>query len=191
MNFFEILSIALAVSMDAFAVSICKGLSVKKIKPSYLIKTGLFFGGFQALMPTIGYLFGNVFYDYITKFDHWIAFILLGIIGINMIKEAKNDDKDNSNSSSFATKDMLTLAIATSIDALVVGFTFAVSDTNMILSITSIGIITGVLSALGVFLGNKFGDKFQSKSEIFGGIILISIGTKILITDLIEMFMKK
>ncbi len=191
MNFFEILSIALAVSMDAFAVSICKGLSVKKVKPNHLIKTGLFFGGFQALMPTIGYFFGNIFYDYITKFDHWIAFILLGIIGINMIREAKSDDKDNSNSASFATKDMLTLAIATSIDALVVGFTFAVSDANMVLSITSIGIITGVLSALGVFLGNKFGDKFQSKSEIFGGIVLILIGTKILITDLIEVFLKK
>lgn len=182
MGIFEIVLVSIGLAMDAFAVSVCKGMSVKETKPKHYLIAGGYFGGFQALMPLIGFLLGINFQELISSIDHWIAFILLGIIGINMIKESfKNDEEVNS---SFAFKDMLPLAIATSIDALAVGITFAFLNVNIILAVVLIGIITFVLSALGIKIGKIFGDKLKNKAELLGGIVLIIIGIKILLEHL-------
>ena len=184
MSFFEIFFIGIGLAMDAFAVSICKGLSMKKMNWNDGILIALYFGVFQALMPMLGYFLGTTFSEFVKNIDHWIAFISLMIIGGNMIKEAIFDKKDDKENSKVDVKTMLILAIATSIDALTIGVTFAFFEVNIILAISVIGIITFVLSLIGVKIGNRFGDKFESKAEIAGGIILIIIGLKILLEHL-------
>lgn len=184
MSILELVIIAVGLSMDAFAVSVCKGLSVEKVKPKHLLIVGAYFGGFQALMPALGYLLGSTFEKYITAFDHWIAFGLLLFLGAKMIKEAIAG-KEEKTDASFSFKTMIVLAIATSIDALAVGITFALlPDVNIFAAVGLIGGITFVLSAVGVKIGNLFGAKFKKKAEIVGGIILILMGTKILLEHL-------
>ncbi len=180
MNEFELLFISVGLAMDAFAVSVCKGLSMKKMNWKSIVIIALYFGIFQTLMPIIGYFFGATFSSIVEKIDHWIAFILLALIGKNMIKESFDDELEKRNDN-IDFKTMFILAIATSIDALAVGVTFAFFKVNLLLSISIIGIITFFLSIIGVFLGFKFGDKFQNKAELFGGSILILIGLKILL----------
>lgn len=183
MGLFEIISIGVGLSMDAFAVSICKGLSMKKLNWKNTIIIALWFGIFQALMPILGYALGTAFSDFVQSIDHWIAFVLLSIIGINMIRESTKKEEEGINDK-IDFKTMLILAIATSIDALAVGITFAFFEVNLFLAITIIGIITFGLSILGVLIGNKFGSKFENKAELAGGIILILIGLKILLEHL-------
>lgn len=183
MNLYEIILISIGLAMDAFAVSICKGLSMKKINWKSTLIIAIYFGLFQAIMPVFGYLLGSSFSVIVQKIDHWIAFILLAIIGGNMIKESKDDETEKRNDK-VDFKTMIILAIATSIDALAVGVTFAFFKVNIILSISIIGLITFILSFVGVIIGNKFGDKFQNKAEFTGGIILIFIGLKILLEHL-------
>ncbi len=184
MSLTELFVIAVGLSMDAFAVAVCKGLAVKKAGIKQMLLAGVWFGGFQALMPAIGYFLGATFEEYITKIDHWIAFILLGIIGANMIKEALSKEEEYSNDS-MGFKEMLTLAVATSIDALAVGITFALlPDVNIGAAVGFIGVITLVLSAAGIKIGNIFGVKYKSKAELAGGIILILMGLKILLEHL-------
>lgn len=182
MNLAELFILAVGLSMDAFAVSICKGLSLGKIKVKHMCIAGLWFGGFQALMPLIGYFLGSFFADMITKYTHWIAFILLLILGANMIKEALGDEENVD--ASMDVKNMFLLAIATSIDALAVGVTFAFLQVNIIPAVSFIGVVTFVCSALGVKIGSIFGSKYQSKAEICGGVILILIGLKVLLDGL-------
>lgn len=183
MGLLEIILISIALAMDAFAVSVCKGLSMKKMNWKKAGIVGLYFGGFQALMPMIGFLLGASFESVVTSIDHWIAFVLLGIIGGKMVKEAFGENEENCNDdTNFKT--MVILAIATSIDALAVGITFAFLKVNVFLAVTLIGIITFVLSVLGVKIGNKFGDKYERKAELAGGCILILMGIKILIEHL-------
>lgn len=183
MGIVEILLIGIGLAMDAFAVSVCKGLSMKKMDWKKAIIIALYFGIFQAIMPTIGFLLGSVFESFITNIDHWIAFILLALIGANMIKNSfDNEEEKRNNKIDF--KSMLILAIATSIDALAVGITFAFFDVNLLLAVSIIGIITFALSILGVKIGNRFGDRFQNKADFTGGVILILIGLKILLEHL-------
>ena len=182
MTTIELFILAVGVSMDAFAVAICKGLSVRKLKPSHAIVTGAYFGGFQALMPLIGYILGKQFEFLVTSVDHWIGFILLGLIGVNMIKESRSCAECLNDSFSF--KVMLPLAVATSIDALAVGITLAFLKVNILTSVLFIGIITFTLSAIGVKIGNIFGAKYKSAAELTGGIVLILMGTKILLEHL-------
>lgn len=183
MGALEILLIGIGLAMDAFAVSICKGLSMKSMSWKKAIIVGLYFGGFQALMPAIGYLLGATFESLVTKVDHWIAFGLLTFIGINMLKEAFGKDEENQDDSvDFRT--MVILAIATSIDALAVGITFAFLRVNMILASLMIGIVTFAICVIGVKIGNKFGDKYERKAETVGGLILILMGIKILLEHL-------
>ena len=181
----ELFMIAVGLSMDAFAVAVCKGLAMDKIDFKKMAIVGLWFGGFQGLMPAIGYFLGSFFAESIVAFDHWIAFILLGIIGGNMIKEAleKDDDGDccgESANGSLAFKVMLSMAIATSIDALAVGVSFAFLQVNILFAVLFIGVTTFILSAIGVKVGSVFGARFKSKAELAGGIILILMGCKIL-----------
>ena len=184
MQLWELFVLAVGLSMDAFAVSVCKGLSVGRVRPAHALTCGAWFGGFQALMPAIGYLLGATFEKYITAFDHWIAFILLVLIGSNMIKESFSKEEENTDVS-FAFKTMLLMAIATSIDALAVGVTFGLlPDVNIIAAITLIGSTTFVLSGVGLKVGNVFGLRYKSKAELAGGIILILIGIKILLEHL-------
>ena len=183
MELFEIIVIAIGLAMDAFAVSVCKGLSMKKIDWKKAIIIAVYFGIFQALMPVLGYFLGSSFSAFVQKVDHWIAFILLSIIGVNMIKESTDDEVEKRNDN-VDFKTMVVLAIATSIDALAVGVTFAFFEVNILIAISIIGIITFILSIFGVIIGNKFGDKFQNKAEFAGGIILIIIGLKILLEHL-------
>lgn len=182
MSFVELFLIGVGLSMDAFAVSICKGLSVKECKSKHLIICGLYFGGFQALMPLLGYLLGQSFAQLVASVDHWIVFILLSIIGANMIRESRGPAEKLTDS--FSWKSMLPLAVATSIDALAVGVTFAFLDVSIIPAITIIGITTFVLSAAGVKIGSIFGSRYRSVSEMIGGVVLILMGLKILLTDL-------
>lgn len=179
MSVSDLFFIALGLSMDAFAVAICKGLSVKKVTLKHGIIVGLYFGGFQAGMPLLGYLLGSSFAKYIEDFDHWVAFVLLGIIGINMIRESR--EKEEELNSSFGFKAMFPMAVATSIDALAVGISFAFMRVQIGWAVTFIGVITFTLSAIGVKIGNHFGVKYKSKAELFGGIVLILLGTKILL----------
>jgi len=178
----ELFVLAVGLSMDAFAVSVCKGLSVKKLEKKHCLLAGLYFGGFQALMPLLGFFFGVQFEDMIASIDHWIAFVLLGIIGGRMIKEAasKSEELDGS----FDVKTMLLLAIATSIDALAVGVTFAFLQVQIVPAVSFIGITTFLLSAAGIKIGNVFGLKYKSKAELAGGMILIFMGVKILLEHL-------
>lgn len=184
MNLLELVLLAVGLSMDAFAVAICKGLSVQKLGWKHYLTVGLWFGGFQALMPTLGYLLGTTFERYITSVDHWVAFVLLCLIGGNMLKEAFSKE-EKEESASFDFKSMLLLAVATSIDALAVGITFALlPDVNIFSAVGLIGAITFCLSAVGLKVGNIFGLKYKSKAEVVGGIILILIGVKILLEHL-------
>lgn len=180
MRLFEIIIISLGLAMDAFAVSICKGLSMKKMYWKNAIIIASYFGIFQAVMPLIGYFLGAAFSDLIESVDHWIAFVLLSIIGGKIIKDSTEDELEKQNDK-VDFKTMLVLAIATSIDALVVGITFAFLKANIVLSVFMVGSIAFVMSVLGVFIGNKFGDKFQNKAGVVGGIVLIIIGVKILL----------
>lgn len=183
MSPFELLFLAVGLSMDAFAVAICKGLSMQHFNKKHAAIIALYFGTFQALMPAIGYLLGSRFQQSITAYDHWIAFLLLSLIGGNMIKESFDHETETS-SPSIHFKEMLILAIATSIDALAVGVTFAFLQVSLIPAVSTIGIITFVISVLGVKVGNVFGTKYKSKAEFAGGLILIGIGGKILIEHL-------
>lgn len=183
MGLWELFILAVGLSMDAFAVSVCKGLAMKRINWKKMLIVGLWFGGFQALMPTIGYLLGAQFSDRITNIDHWIAFVLLAAIGANMIKEALSKDEDKCDDS-LGFRTMLVLAIATSIDALAVGVTFAFLNVNLGFAVTFIGVTTFVISAVGVKVGNVFGARYKSKAELAGGIILILLGLKILLEHL-------
>lgn len=176
----ELFVLAVGLAMDAFAVSVCKGLSLGRIKIKHMCIAGLWFGGFQMLMPLIGYFLGSFFSDIVTKGAHWIAFILLAIIGANMIKEAFGKGEESLDSS-MSVKTMFILAVATSIDALAVGVTFAFLRVNIVAAIAFIGIITFIMSALGIKIGSIFGNKYKSRAELAGGIILILIGIKILL----------
>ena len=180
MGIAELFIIAVGLSMDAFAVSIGKGLSLKDIKLRHYLSVGFWFGGFQALMPLIGYLLGATFTSIVSDFDHWVAFFLLGIIGFNMIRDSffKDDDKQDDN---FSFRTMLMLAVATSIDALAVGVSFAFLSVDLWVSVALIGITTFILSAIGLKIGNIFGNKYKSKAEFTGGIVLVLMGIKILV----------
>lgn len=183
MGLFELFILAVGLSMDAFAVSVCKGLAMPRISVKKAAIVGLWFGGFQALMPAAGYLLGSRFRESITAVDHWIAFILLGIIGGNMIREACSGECEMENDS-LDIKTMFLLAVATSIDALAVGITFAFLKVNIAAAVSFIGVTTFVISAAGVKIGNIFGTKYKSKAELAGGIILIVLGAKILLEHL-------
>ena len=187
MNIIDIVLLAISLSMDAFAVSLCKGLALKKINLKSCAIVGLWFGAFQGLMPMIGYFLGNTFADKITSIDHWIAFILLAIIGGNMIKESF-DKCEECKDDSLGFKTMLVMAIATSIDALAVGVSFAFTDFEpdwfVYIAFALIGVITFTLSSIGVKIGNIFGTKFKSKAEFAGGFVLILLGFKILLEGL-------
>ena len=184
MDILELLLIAAGLSMDAFAVSICKGLSVQRLKPRHYLLTGAWFGGFQALMPSIGFLLGSAFDQYISAFDHWIAFVLLAFIGGNMVRESLSGDEE-CHDDSFGLRTMFLLAVATSIDALAVGVTFALlPDVHILSAVSLIGAATFLLSALGLKVGNVFGLRYKARAELAGGVILILIGLKILLEHL-------
>ena len=184
MGILELILIAIGLGMDAFAVSICKGISMSKMNwKKAIIIIGLYFGIFQALMPVIGFTLGKTFENLVTSIDHWIAFGLLLIIGIKMLIDAFKDDNVSVNDS-VNWKVMIILAIATSIDALAVGITFAFLQVNLLLAVLIIGIITFILCVIGTKIGNNFGNKFENKAEILGGIVLILIGVKILLEHL-------
>lgn len=182
MTLWELLTLAVGLSMDAFAIAICKGLSVKKVEFRHILSVGLWFGGAQAVMPLLGYLLGTSFASYVEKVDHWIAFVLLVIIGGGMIKESREETK--SMDDSFSVKVMFPLAVAGSIDALAVGVSFAFLNVEILPAILIIGAATFIFSASGIVIGNKFGEKYRSKAEIAGGVILILIGIKILLDGL-------
>ena len=182
MGILELFWIAVGLSMDAFAVAICKGLAVQKVNVKHGLIVGLYFGGFQAGMPLLGYFMGSSFAKYIENFDHWIAFVLLGIIGFNMIRES--GEKEEELNASFGFKAMFPMAVATSIDALAVGISFAIMKVQIGWAVSFIGVITFTLSAIGVKIGNHFGVKYKSRAELFGGIVLILLGTKILLEHL-------
>lgn len=188
MNLLELLLISIGLAMDAFAVAICKGLSVKKLDPKHPVIIGLYFGAFQAGMPLLGYFLGKQFSDSISNIDHWVAFILLGIIGLNMIMEARKKDMEvccaEITDNVLGFHSMFVLAIATSIDALAVGVTFAFLNVNIIVAISIIGITTFVISLAGVCIGHGFGCKLKSKAELAGGLLLIFMGFKILMEHL-------
>lgn len=183
MNIIEIIFISIGLAMDAFAVATCKGLAMKKMSMKKAIIIAFYFGVFQAIMPIIGYCLGINFQDKIVNIDHWIAFMLLTVIGINMIKEVfSNDEETKDDCVDF--KSMIVLAIATSIDALAIGITFAFLKSNILISAISIGIITFALSLIGVKIGNMFGSKYEKRAQFFGGMILIILGIKILLEHL-------
>mgnify|MGYP000902219390 CR=1 FL=1 len=181
MGFLELFLIGVGLSMDAFAVAICQGLSMTRIKWGHALTVGLYFGGFQALMPLVGYFGGRFFADKITRYSHWVAFVLLVFIGAGMIKESKEEEHVNAD---MDIKSMFILAVATSIDALAVGVTFAFLKVEIVSAVSFIGVITFVCSAAGVKTGSLFGMKYKSKAELCGGIILILIGVKILLEGL-------
>ena len=183
MGIIELILLSIGLGMDAFAVSVCKGISMKKMNWKKACIIGLYFGGFQAIMPVIGYFFGSSFESIITNIDHWIAFILLAIIGAKMIQEAFQKEEEEYNED-ISVKTMIVLSIATSIDALAVGITFAFLKVNLLLAITLIGTITFILSVIGTKIGNRFGDKYENNAEFLGGVILILLGIKILLEHL-------
>ena len=185
MQLVELLLIATALSMDAFAVSIGKGLALPRISYTHSMQVGIWFGGFQALMPIVGYMLGASFAHLVSHIDHWIAFTLLGIIGLNMIREALNNNGScEHNHPDFSIVNMFLLAVATSIDALVVGVSFAFLRVDLLYSSVVIGSVTAILSITGLYIGNLFGCRYRSKAELLGGAVLIFIGTKILIEHL-------
>lgn len=186
MGFGELFLLAIGLSMDAFAVSVCKGLSVKNAGVKEGVICGGWFGGFQAMMPLVGYLLGAMFAEAIQAFDHWVAFGLLAIIGINMLKEAFFSDCDcEENNGDLSVKTMFVMAVATSIDALAVGISLAMAgDVNIAAAVALIGVTTFLLSGIGVKIGNLFGNRFEKKAQVAGGVILIALGVKILLEHL-------
>ena len=182
MSLIELFILAVGLSMDAMAVSICKGLSVSRVEKKHSLTVGLYFGGFQAGMPLLGYWLGSNFQTLVESVDHWIAFVLLGIIGFNMIKESREAGEELD--SDFSPKAMIPLAVATSIDALAVGITFAFLKVQIIPAVTFIGVTTFCLSAVGLVIGNKLGAGSKSRAELIGGIVLICMGCKILLEHL-------
>ncbi len=184
------LALAVGLSMDAFSVAVCKGLCSKKASLTNMAKCGLWFGGFQALMPLLGYFLASTFAKQIEAFDHWVAFVLLALIGSNMLKEAfeKKEESCDVKAADFSVKTMFTMALATSIDAVAAGISLAMEsvskDINIALAVALIGIVTCILSALGVKIGSVFGDRFEKKAQIAGGVILIVLGLKILLEHL-------
>ena len=178
MTILELFILAVGLSMDAFAVAVCKGLAIGKINMKHALIVGLWFGGFQALMPLVGYLLGSSFAEYIAAVDHWIAMILLALIGVNMVRESRDKDPEHADPS-LGFKTMLVMAVATSIDALAVGVTFAFLEVRILPAVSFIGVVTFLLSALGVKIGSIFGTKYKSKAELTGGIILILLRLKI------------
>ncbi len=187
MGFFELFVLAIGLAMDAFAVSICKGLTLKRADMRSMAKCGLWFGGFQALMPLIGFILGSLFAKAIESVDHWVAFVLLALIGANMLKEAFSADCEcgSEKNADFSVKTMFTMAVATSIDAMAVGISLAMAGgVNIFLAIALIGVVTCALSASGVKIGSVFGGRFEKKAQIAGGVILILLGTKILLEHL-------
>lgn len=183
MSIWELFVIAVGLSMDAFAVSVCKGLSAGRVRLGHALTAGIWFGGFQALMPFLGWLLGSRFQSFISSVDHWIAFLLLGLIGLNMVRESRSQEEEEVGAS-FAPKAMLPLAVATSIDALTVGITFAFLRVEIYWAITLIGVTTFVLSAIGVKAGSIVGERGKSRAELAGGLVLILMGCKILIEHL-------
>ena len=183
MSLWELFVIAVGLSMDAFAVSVCKGLSVQKVKPKHYLIVAAYFGGFQALMPLLGYLLGVRFEAMVANVDHWIAFVLLGLLGANMVRESRAGEEKLDDS--FTVSTMLLLAVATSIDALAIGVTFAFLGVNIVEAIILIGITTGIISGVGLKIGNVFGSRYKSKAEMAGGIVLILMGIKILVQHLL------
>ena len=181
MNLWELFVIAVGLSMDAFAVSICKGLSTPRLRLRHSLICGGYFGLFQALMPLLGWLLGVRFQAMIASLDHWIAFILLGIIGVNMIRESRSKEEEEEVNADFSWRAMLPLAVATSIDALAVGVSFAFLQVNIIPAVCFIGLTTFVCSVAGVKIGSIFGDRYKARAEFFGGLVLIVMGLKILI----------
>lgn len=186
--FIELFLLGIGLAMDAFAVSVCKGLGMRRLNKKQTFIIGLYFGGFQALMPLVGWLLGSQFQKYITRIDHWIAFILLGFIGgkmmIEAIREWNEEETVDVIDAPLDHKNMLVLAVATSIDALAVGITFAFLDTPIIEAITVIGITTMIISIIGVVVGNFFGSRYKSKAEFIGGLILVLLGLKIFLEHL-------
>lgn len=183
MCIWELFVIAVGLSMDAFAVSVCKGLSAGRVRLGHALTAGIWFGGFQALMPFLGWLLGSRFQSFISSVDHWIAFLLLGLIGLNMVRESRSQEEEEVGAS-FAPKAMLPLAVATSIDALTVGITFAFLRVDILWAITLIGVTTFVLSAIGVKAGGIVGERGKSRAELAGGLVLILMGCKILVEHL-------
>ena len=183
-EFLEAMILAVGLSMDAFAVSVCKGLGMKKADLKSGLICGAWFGGFQALMPTIGFFLAMLFADAIEAIDHWVAFVLLALIGFNMLKEALSKEEAEETSADLSVKTMFVMAIATSIDAMAAGISLAMDEANIWLNAACIGITTCVLSAIGVKVGNVFGSRFEKKAQLAGGIILILLGTKILLEHL-------
>lgn len=184
MGFVEFFLIGVGLSMDAFAVSICKGLSVQSLRVRHMLLAGLYFGAFQALMPLLGYLLGAGFAGMIEDYDHWIAFLLLGLIGTNMIREALGGGEEEKQNDDFSFRVMLPLAVATSIDALAVGVSFAFLQTPILKAVAVIGLTTFCFGVAGVKIGHLFGAKYETKAELVGGVILILIGSKILLEHL-------
>lgn len=178
----ELFILAVGLAMDAFAVAICKGLSVQKLEKKHMVITGVYFGGFQAMMPAVGYLLGCQFESMIVSVDHWIAFLLLGVIGFNMIRESRNAAEELD--ASFGPRAMLPMAVATSIDALAVGVTLAFLQVKIVPAVAFIGAVTFLFSAAGVAIGKAFGSRFKSKAELAGGLVLVAMGTKILLEHL-------
>ena len=183
MSIWELFVIAVGLSMDAFAVSVCKGLSAGRVRLGHALTAGIWFGGFQALMPFLGWLLGSRFQSFISSVDHWIAFLLLGLIGLNMVRESRSQEEEEVGAS-FAPKAMLPLAVATSIDALAVGVSFAAVGTNILAAVALIGLVTLVMSAVGVKIGNLFGTRYKALAERAGGVVLILMGLKILLQGL-------
>ena len=187
MGIVELFLIAIGLSMDAFAVSIGKGLSVASVKPRHVMSVGCWFGGFQALMPLLGYLLGTSFAAIVESVDHWIAFVLLGIIGFNMIREScSNRCCDDASGPNFSVRTMSFMAVATSIDALAVGVSFSFFDVDIITAVVIIGVVTFIMSAIGLKIGNLFGCRYKSRAEFAGGMILILLGVKILLEHLLS-----
>lgn len=184
MSIWELFIIAVGLSMDAFAVSVCKGLSAGRVTMGHALTAGVWFGGFQALMPLLGWLLGSRFQALITSVDHWIAFVLLCAIGGNMVRESRTCGACREMDASFAPKVMLPLAVATSIDALAIGVTFAFLQVDILSAVCFIGAVTFVFSSAGVKVGSVFGTRYQSKAELFGGVVLIGMGIKILLEHL-------
>lgn len=186
MGFLELFLIGVGLSADAFSVAVCKGLNMRRLNLKHAYIIALFFGGFQALMPLIGYLLGTSFSSYIEAFDHWVAFVLLAFIGGKMAVEAIRDKDDGGEEKTDVLKigELAIMAVATSIDALAVGITFAFLKVNIFFSVLLIGVTTFALSLAGVLIGNKFGAKYKNKAELAGGIILVLIGVKILLEHL-------
>ncbi|NLB62041.1 MAG: manganese efflux pump [Clostridiales bacterium] len=181
MGALELFLIAVGLSMDAFAVAVAKGLSVTQLKINHVITVGLYFGIFQALMPLLGYLVGSTFASFITSVDHWVVFVLLALIGANMIRESQKKSESEDTVNGFTFKAMLPFALATSVDALAIGIAFASLQVKIMPAIMLIGVITFAFSCLGVKIGNVFGEKYKSTAELAGGVILILLGVKVLV----------